>query len=60
MLIGYRLAHEVAECGLVQSGLRLENALAGLQREIGLVRGYLLVLETIAEHSLKPTEEKTG
>jgi len=60
MLIGYRLAREVADCGLVQAGLRLETALAGLQREIGLVRSHLLVLENIAEHPLKPTEGQTG
>lgn len=49
MLTGYRLAREVAECGLVQAGLGMETALAGLQRQIGLVRSHLLVLETIAE-----------
>ncbi len=52
ILIGYRLAREVANCGLVQAGLRLETALAGLQREIGLVRSHLLVLENIAEPPL--------
>lgn len=60
MLIGYGLAREVADCGLVQAGLRLENALLGLQRELGIVRSHLLVLENIAEHPLKPTEESTS
>lgn len=60
MLNGYRLAREVADCGLVQAGLRLETALAGLQRELGLVRSHLLVLENIAEHPLKPTEGSTS
>ncbi len=48
MLIGYRLRREVAGCELVQAGLRLETALAGLQRELGLVRSHPLVLENIA------------
>ncbi len=60
MLIGYRLAREVADCGLVQASLRLESALLGLQRELGLVRSHLLVLENIAEHPLKPTEGSTS
>src|SRR5258708_28979151 len=60
MLIGYRLAREIADCGLVQAGLRLETALAGLQRELGLVRSHLLVLENIAEHPPKPAEGNTG
>ena len=60
MLIGYRLAREVADCGLVQAGLRLESALLGLQRELGLVRSHLLVLENIAEHPPKPTEGSTS
>jgi hypothetical protein len=46
MLIGYRLAREVADCGLVQAALGLETALAGLQREIGLVRSHLLYSKT--------------
>ena len=53
ILIGYRLAREVADCGLFQAGLRLETALAGLQRELGLVRSHLLVLENIAEQPLR-------
>src|SRR5258707_9085104 len=60
MLTGYRLAREVAECGLVQAGLGMETALAGLQRQIGLVRSHLLVLETIAENHPKPKEGESG
>ncbi len=60
MLTGYRLAREVAECGLVQAGLGMETALAGLQRQIGLVRSHLLVLETMAENSPKPKEGETS
>ena len=59
MLTGYRLAREVAECGLVQAGLGMETALAGLQRQLGLVRSHLLVLETIAENPLKSKEGET-
>jgi len=60
MLTGYRLAREVAECGLVQAGLGIETALAGLQRQIGLVRSHLLVLETIAENPPNPKEGESG
>jgi len=60
MLTGYRLAREVAECGLVQAGLGMETALAGLQRQIGLVRSHLLVLETIAENPPNPKEGESG
>jgi hypothetical protein len=60
MLSGYRLAREVADCGLIQAGLGLETALAGLQRELGLVRSHLLVLESIVENPPKPAEGKTG
>jgi len=60
MLTGYRLAREVAECGLVQAGLGMETALAGLQRQIGLVRSHLLVLETIAENPPNPKEGDSG
>jgi len=59
MLTGYRLAREVAECGLVQAGLGMETALAGLQRQVGLVRSHLLVLETIAENPPKSKEGET-
>jgi hypothetical protein len=58
MLTGYRLAREVSECGLAQAGLGMETALAGLQRQIGLVRSHLLVLETIAESPSKPKERE--
>ena len=60
MLTGYRLAREVAECGLVQAGLGMETALAGLQRQIGMVRSHLLVLETIAENPPNPKEGESG
>ncbi len=60
MLTGYRLAREVAECGLVQAGLGMETALAGLQRQLGLVRSHLLVLETIAENPPKPKEGESA
>ncbi len=60
MLTGYRLAREVAECGLVQAGLGMETALAGLQRQIGLVRSHLLVLETLAENPPMPKEGESG
>ncbi len=59
MLTGYRLAREVAECGLVQAGLGMETALAGLQRQLGLVRSHLLVLETIAGNPPKSKEGET-
>lgn len=45
MMTGYRLAREIADCGLAQAGVRLESALAALQREIGQVRSQMLVLE---------------
>ncbi len=48
MMAGYRLAREVADCGLAQAGVKLETALAALQREIGQVRSHLLMLESIA------------
>ncbi len=53
MLTGYRLAREVADCGLAQAGLKLETGLAELQREIGLARSQLLVLEGMAERPPK-------
>lgn len=56
MMTGYRLAREVVDCGLAQSGVRLESALAALQREIGQVRSQMLVLESIAEKPAKPAE----
>jgi hypothetical protein len=58
MMAGYRLAREVADCGLAQAGVRLETALAALQREIGQVRSQMLVLESIVEKS-KPAEVET-
>ena len=51
LLGGYRLAREIAECGLAQAGVRLEGAVAQLQREIGQARSQMLVLENIAEKS---------
>lgn len=54
MMTGYRLAREIADCGLAQAGVRLESALAALQREIGQVRSQMLVLEGIAEKPAKP------
>lgn len=56
MMTGYRLAREVVDCGLAQSGVRLESALAALQREIGQVRSQMLVLESIAGKPAKPAE----
>ena len=56
MMTGYRLAREVMDCGLAQAGLRLETALAAMQREIGQVRSQMLVLESIAEKPIKPAE----
>jgi uncharacterized protein (DUF885 family) len=56
LLAGYRLAREIADCGLVQAGFRLERAVAHLQSEIGQVRSQMLVLESIAEKPAKPTE----
>ena len=45
-----------ADCGLAQAGVRLESALAALQREIGQVRSQMLVPEGIAEKPSKPAE----
>lgn len=56
MMTGYRLAREITDCGLAQAGVRLESALAALQREIGQVRSQMLVLEGIAEKPAKPAE----
>ncbi len=57
LLTGYRLAREIADCGLVQAGVRLESAVAHLQREIAQARSQMLVLENIAEKPAKPAEE---
>jgi hypothetical protein len=57
MMTGYRLSREVADCGLAQAGVRLETALAALQREIGQVRSQMLVLESIAEKPKPPESE---
>jgi hypothetical protein len=56
LLVGYRLAREMADSGLVQAGIRLEGAVAYLQREIGQARSQMLVLESIAEKPAKPEE----
>ncbi len=56
LLSGYRLAREIADCGLVQAGIRLEGAVAKLQSEIGQVRSQMLVLEAIVDKPAKPEQ----
>ena len=56
MMTGYRLAREIPDCGLAQARVRLESALAALQREIGQVRSQMVALEGIAEKPAKPAE----
>ncbi len=56
LLNGYRLAREISDCGLAQAGVRLESAIAHLQREIGQARSQMLVLEGIAEKPARPAE----